>query len=185
MKGVDDRTRELLQARAGEISRRRQVADRSAPHAMVAVVEVAGEQMGLPSSSVRAVVRVPPITPLPGLPAWMPGLVQLGGRILGVLDMARWLELPAGRAPAYLVLLEHSRRALGLLVDAVSGVLQIFPDEIAEQLSSADAAGGLPISFTTRDLVNVIDVDRLFTLADRRSNGSAGVPPRSAPEGLP
>jgi chemotaxis signal transduction protein len=100
----------------------------------------------------------------------MPGLVQIGGRILSVLDMAHWLELPSSPVSAYLVLLEESQRALGLLVEGVSGVLQIFPDEIVEQSSAADAAGGLPISFTTRDLVNVIDVERLFTLVDSRAS---------------
>ena len=62
------------------------------------------------SAAVRIaeIVRRPPLTPLPGLPAWLPGLAVVRGRLFSVVDLGRWLGVTAASdpEPGYLTLLE-------------------------------------------------------------------------------
>jgi chemotaxis signal transduction protein len=115
----------------------------------------------------------------------MPGLVQLRSRIVAVIDPALWFGLSANADLTYLALLEHDHRPLGLLVAEVAGVRQIYADEIAEQSEVGAREGGMPVSFTTRDLITVLDVERLFALARCRSHASTGSSLHPSPGGSP
>lgn len=171
---LDEKTRTLLRLRASELAKRGQVEERRTMGEPVAVVLVGGERMGLPVSRLHSVIRVPPITEVPGLPRWMPGLVQVRGTLFTVVDISRWLGLPQRTTPAYLAMLEESRRSLGVLVEGVAGVREIFADEIAEQRGAGDANGAVPIQYTTRDLVAVLDIERLFAATDLRRKQPTG-----------
>jgi purine-binding chemotaxis protein CheW len=75
----------------------------AAPHAAgpaprpreVLVFEVEGQKYGLPTADVRELVRAVTITPLPGAPAVIEGVVNVRGRVLPVLDMRARFRLPA------------------------------------------------------------------------------------------
>lgn len=185
MSRMDDRSRELLMERARELAARAQTRERTAVGELVALVRVGGEQMALPASAVRGVLRAPAITPVPGLPAWMPGLVQLRSRILSVVDPTLLFGLSADTTRNYLTLLEYERRPLGLLVVEVAGVRQIYADEIVEQSNVTLGEGAMPVSFTTRDLTTVLDIERLFALADLRSDATGKAPLPLSPGGSP
>jgi purine-binding chemotaxis protein CheW len=185
MTDLDEPTLRLLQLRARELAKRGQVEERRAAGEPVAVVVVGGERLGLPVSSLVSIIRVPHITEVPELPGWMSGLVQIRGTLLTVVDISSWLGLPQRNAPAYLALLEESRRPLGILVEGVAGVREIFVDEIAEQRGGGESEKALPIRFTTRDLVAVLDIERLFAAMDQRHDQPTGNASHHLPGELP
>jgi chemotaxis signal transduction protein len=181
MTHLDEQTRQLLRLRASELAKRGHVEERRSVGEPVAVFLAGRERIGLPVSSLLSVIRVPPITEVPELPQWMPGLVQVRGTLMTVIDISLWLGLPQRTAPAYVALLEESRRPLGLLVEGVAGVREIFADEISEQRGAGEADGTLPIQFTTRDLVAILDIRRLFAVMDRRRQQAASSSSRQPP----
>ena len=61
----------------------------------VLVFEVGGQKYGLPTADVRELVRAVTITPLPGAPAVIEGVVNVRGRVLPVLDVRARFRLPA------------------------------------------------------------------------------------------
>lgn len=61
----------------------------------VLVFEVAGQRYGLPTDDVRELVRAVAITPLPGAPAVIEGVVDVRGLVLPVLDVRARFRLPA------------------------------------------------------------------------------------------
>ena len=61
----------------------------------VLVFEVGGQKYGLPTVDVRELVRAVAITPLPGAPAVIEGVVNVRGRVLPVLDVRARFRLPA------------------------------------------------------------------------------------------
>jgi chemotaxis signal transduction protein len=133
----------------------------------VALVGLGGEVFGVPVDGMSEIVRAPPITPLPGLPAWMPGIVQIRGEVFGVVDMARWLGVDEPGTQRYLVVLSGFDVPLGLLVGSVRGFRDIYADEFASALRPEEH-GRRPVSHTTRDLVSILDLPALVKSPDLR-----------------
>jgi len=83
---------------------------------------------------IQEIVRLRGVSPVPLAPKEILGLMNLRGRILTVIDLARVLELKddeAGRKGRVLVL-DASRGDIGLRVDSTSDVLQLKQDDFEE-----------------------------------------------------
>ncbi|MGC4120787.1 MAG: chemotaxis protein CheW [Myxococcales bacterium] len=132
--------------------------------ATVALVGVGGEVFGVPVGGLREIVRAPPVAPLPGLPDWLPGIVQFRGEVLSVVDLGRWFGVETETAAGYLVVLSGFKSALGLLVGSVLGFRDIYEDEVAAGLGDR----ARPLLATTRDLVCVLDLPALSRSDDLR-----------------
>ena len=67
----------------------------------VLLLRLAGELYGIPSASVREVVRYRAYTPVPGSPPSLPGILSQRGTILPVVELRQLLDLaivPLSRA---------------------------------------------------------------------------------------
>ena len=167
----------ILEKRARALAQVPLAQDGSPLVCSVALVGVGPEVFGVPIEAMHEIVRVPPITALPGLPAWLPGIVQIRGEVFGVVDLGEWFGIAEGREERYLVVLGGFKVPLGLLVGSVLGFRDVRADEIASGLRDGDC-GVRPVSFTTRDLVSVLDLDALARSPDLTLSPSG--PPRFA-----
>ena len=87
----------------------------------VLLLQLGGELYGVPSASVREVVRYRAYTPVPGSPPSLPGILSQRGTILPVVELRPLLGLavvPVTRA-ARLVIVAHQEIDMALLVEAV------------------------------------------------------------------
>ncbi len=82
---------------------------------------------GIAASTVREVVPMPPITPVPRLPAGIEGFVLMHGRLLPVLALARFIEgeNAGGATGRILIVSECAGRALGLRVCLVERLIAL------------------------------------------------------------
>ena len=71
-------------------------------------------------------------TPLPQSPHYMRGEINLRGAVLPIMDLAARLDLPATQPSerSVIIVVQVGERLVGLLVDAVSDILSISPDQI-------------------------------------------------------
>ncbi len=93
---------------------------------------LAGEEYAIEIGSIEEIVRTRSITEVPFAPPFCPGLVSLRGRIVTIIDLRRRLGLPAeapGRLSRIIVASDRGR-AVGLLVDAVAGVVRLRPSDL-------------------------------------------------------
>jgi purine-binding chemotaxis protein CheW len=81
-------------------------------------------RFGLPLSSVDRVIRAVEITILPSAPEIVLGAINVGGRVVPVVDVRRRFQLPARQLAVtdHLVLARTRRRAVALAVDSADGV---------------------------------------------------------------
>jgi chemotaxis signal transduction protein len=88
-----------------------------------------GGLYGLPLPSVREVARVGTITPVPGLPPSLPGVVNLRGDLLPVADVRPILGLAPSQpgATSRLVVVPHLAERVGILTDAVGDIVEVTP----------------------------------------------------------
>jgi purine-binding chemotaxis protein CheW len=99
------------------------------------VFRVAGERFALPLEAVReVVVPQPPFARVPRSPDAVRGVMNLRGRVVAVVDLASLVGLPPQPLEAgsgQVLVLEHGKRALGLLIGGVVGVEPIAAPERA------------------------------------------------------
>lgn len=93
----------------------------------IACFDVAGECYALPVAALREIVRLSPISRLPDSPALVEGLIDLRGRLIPVVDLARVIGTTR-HAPddeVRIAVVASSNLLIGLCVDAATEVLSV------------------------------------------------------------
>ena len=143
------------------------VADDAADLPRLLLVRVGGVRFGCPLADVREVVAARAGARLPGAEPWVVGLVNLRGRLLTVLDVARRLDLPPPAADAgHVLVVETEGREAGCRVESVDRVVPLPPLVAA---SNAEPGGiVLGIGEVDGEPVAVLDLPRFVneTLLD-------------------
>ncbi len=131
-------------------------AESAAPEARprAIVFRVGGNRIALPLTSIREVV-VPPskLSRVPRAPEAILGIMNLRGRVVAVVDLAYIMPASSLRggmphvpgaqlATGRVLLLEHARREIGLLVSEVEGISAVADAE-AQLLDVAQLAAAL------------------------------------------
>ncbi|WP_369600766.1 chemotaxis protein CheW [Hahella sp. SMD15-11] len=100
-----------------------------------------GERYVAPMGEVAEILHVPRATQVPGVRAWLYGVANVRGRLLPMVRLADFLNLPVSartRRDQRVLVVEHGDIFSGLIVDDVLG-MQYFPVDSFE-----DQASGLP-----------------------------------------
>ena len=134
----------------------------------VLVFILGAEEYGVDILKVQEIRGYEKVTPIPAAPAYLKGIVNLRGVIVPLVDMRIRFELPQPRydATTVVVILRVSGRIIGLVVDAVSDVVQLAPKDVKE----APALGSVVDSsflagLATLDgrMVMLLDIERLLS----------------------
>ncbi len=90
---------------------------------------LAGRLCALDAASVEEVVRLRRITPVPHAPSYLLGVMNLRGKIVSVIDLARKLNFPAATRSEDIrvYILRDGPEQIGLLVDRAADVLELDP----------------------------------------------------------
>jgi purine-binding chemotaxis protein CheW len=143
------------------------------------VFQLDGESYALEVSRVQEVLDVAQLTRVPGAPRALSGLYNLRGHVVPVWNLREPFgigPIEPGSAPPCVLMVESPAtagapgRVAGLLVDRVSDVLEMPPDE----LQSAPTIGLGGSSAFVRGLIRhhdrfllVLDLDRVFGALSR------------------
>lgn len=126
----------------------------------------------LPTAEVQEVIRPGQITPVPLGPAHVVGILNLRGKIVTVIDLARRLDLGEtlrGDETRALIL-EHRGEFVGLLVDAISDVQEIRREAIAPPPGNLRGTQGRyfdGVHENGEKLLAVLSVDEVLSEEDR------------------
>lgn len=99
------------------------------------------EEYGVEIGSVQEIIRATDITPVPGAPLHVRGVISLRGKIIPVVDLRKRFGLPeAEQSDARrIVVVELGGKRLGMLVDNVSQVIKV-PASVVEDLPDEAAS---------------------------------------------
>lgn len=158
---------ELLRRRTEELARPPEVED-GAGSVRLLLARGAVERYALPIAEVGRTQPVGRWTPVPGAPAHLLGLINVGGRVLRLFDVDRLCGAPAGiggglddGAGGHAVVLRRALRApLALRFRAVEAV----EDRPAGTLT--DAAAARYVNALTGDRIAVLDVPAIVNDLD-------------------
>jgi len=95
------------------------------------VFRVGSERYALPLEAVREVVLPqPPFARVPRVSEAVPGVMNLRGRVLAVVDLAALVGLPSQtlrEGSGQVLVLDQGKRAVGVLIAGVRGVEEVEP----------------------------------------------------------
>lgn len=88
---------------------------------------LAKEEYGVEIGSVQEIIRASDITPVPGAPLHVKGVINLRGKIIPVVDLRKRFGLPKADVSEMqrIIVVELGVKRLGMLVDSVSQVIKI------------------------------------------------------------
>ena len=95
-----------------------------------------GGAFGIPILKVREIIRLVEITPIPRMPDYVRGVINLRGKIVPVIDLRMKFGLPnTSTTNRTCIIVTHvvmasSTKLMGLVVDALEEVYQISEEEI-------------------------------------------------------
>ena len=106
--------------------------------------QVGRETYGVPITTLHEIVRVPEITAVPDAPDYLEGVINLRGKIVSVMDLRKRFgdKNAAVKKNNRILVVEHSGRLAGLIVDSASEVLKI-PADAVEAPPAVFQEGGL------------------------------------------
>jgi purine-binding chemotaxis protein CheW len=129
--------------------------------------QVGRETYGVPITSLHEIVRVPEITVVPDAPVYLEGVINLRGKIVSVMDLRKRFgeKQVALNKQNRILVVEHSGKLAGLIVDSASEVLKI-PAADVEAAPSVFQEGGLNcvsgLGKVNGRLVVLLDMNKLL-----------------------
>jgi purine-binding chemotaxis protein CheW len=106
--------------------------------------QIGRETYGVPITSLHEIVRVPEITAVPDAPDYLEGVINLRGKIVSVMDLRKrfGVKQVALKKGNRILVVEHSGKLAGLIVDSASEVVKISSEDV-EAPPAAFQEGGL------------------------------------------
>ena len=138
---------------------------------MVVVFVLEGARYAVPLQATERALRMVAISPLPGAPQMLAGVINLHGRVVPVVDLRRRLGLPPREygSAAHLLVVKSPRRTLALPADEVLG-LRAFPkgavapsERVTPGLGAVAGIAALPDG-----LVFIHDLEAFLTADEER-----------------
>jgi purine-binding chemotaxis protein CheW len=108
------------------------------------------------------------LTPLPGVPPFVLGIANVRGRIVSVLDLKRFFDLPERGLSNQnqLIVVRSGEMELGILADEVLGVTSIDLEELQPPLPTMTGIRAEYLRGLTAERLAVLEIEKI--LADRR-----------------
>lgn len=125
---------------------------------------LARERYALQTQWVREVYPLREFTPLPGTPAFVLGIVHLRGRIVSVLDLKRFFDLPTiGLSDLNkVIVLSDGEMEFGILADTVVGACRLLYDDLQPPLPTLTDIRAEYLLGITRQREVVLDGGKLL-----------------------
>jgi purine-binding chemotaxis protein CheW len=116
---------------------------------------------------IQEIILPPPITRVPQLPDWIVGLINLRGSVIPVVSLRQRFALPerSNDDETRIIVLNVGSRTVGVVVDGVSRVMKIQPDQIQSPPVTIDAIERAALQGVARledRLIVILDVDKLL-----------------------
>jgi purine-binding chemotaxis protein CheW len=155
----------ILRQRARGLARQTEVSTQPLESMEVVEFLLAHERYAAESRFVSQIFPLREFTPVPATPEFLLGLVNVRGRILAVIDIRRFFELPERGITDLnkVIVLRTPLMELGILADAVLGIRSVAVDGMTTTLPTLTGIRAEYLKGVTSELVAVLDAPRLLS----------------------
>jgi chemotaxis signal transduction protein len=159
-----ERMEAVWRQRAVRLSRRPIAAGASEDALLVLVVGLGEERYGIELPEVAEVLPPVEITPVPGAPTLLSGVIHVHGEIRPVVDLRRLLGIEAVENDKFprVILLRRQGREMGLKVDSVEKIRGVTSGELHSAGDGYTTQPGRYITAFTKDSLMLLSTEALF-----------------------
>ena len=126
------------------------------------------ERYGINVLQVQEIIRMTDITPVPGAPHYILGVINLRGNVVPIVNTSSRFNLPTvdDSADTRIILVDLDRQLIGIVVDSVAEVVTLESGEI-EKAPSLDKAEWVQfihgVARTEGDLLILLDLSKFLS----------------------
>ena len=140
----------------------------NAEHRQCVTFRLDEETYGINVMLVQEVLRVTDIAPVPGAPGYVVGIINLRGNVVTVIDTRMRFGLSPHEMDdsTRIVIIESEKQTVGIIVDSVSEVVDIYSHEIetAPNVGNDETARYIEgVVSRGEELLILIDLNKLLT----------------------
>jgi purine-binding chemotaxis protein CheW len=165
MTSTDAETDRILRARALALARPPPSAPAASTMLELLEFRLASERYALETRHVQDVHPLRDLTPLPCTPPFVLGIVNLRGRILPVLDIKKFFDLPEqGLTDLHrIILVRGNDLELGLLADVIVGIRSVAADGLQPSPPTFTGIRADYLKGIVEERLVVLDLDRILS----------------------
>jgi purine-binding chemotaxis protein CheW len=157
--------RSILKSRARELAHEPQRGVVAQEFLEVIEFPLASEIYAIESAYVREIYPLKDYTPLPGLPPFILGIVNVRGQILSIIDLKIFFRLPAKGLGQLnkVIIIYNSDMEFGILADDILGSHMIAIDAIQTSLAAGTGIGAEYVRGVTGERVIILNTEKILS----------------------
>lgn len=131
----------------------------------VLIFQAAGERYAFEARHVEQVLPMSSITPLPGVPKFVVGMIAAQGEVLSVIDLRVLLDLPLSRLsePNSIIVLKGGAMEFGVLAEEILGFWQYQAGALAQGATALTNNDRLYLKGVASDRTAILDAEQLLS----------------------
>lgn len=126
---------------------------------------LAHETYAFELAHIREVLPLKHLTPLPGVPSFVLGVIHLRGEIISVIDLKGFFQLPAKGLTDLnrVIVLESRHMAFGVLADIIVGVRRHSRSRMQPSLPTLSGTQAEYLKGVTEDGIVLLDAEKILS----------------------
>jgi len=126
---------------------------------------LAGEQYAIEARFVVETMPLRKLTPLPGLPSFLLGIVNVRGRILSVIDIKKFFDLPDhGLTDLHkLIVIRNRDQEVGIVADVLLGIQALPQDDMQASLPTLTGILEKYLAGVTAEGMIILRVEKILS----------------------
>ncbi|OVE82630.1 hypothetical protein BVY03_00535 [bacterium K02(2017)] len=137
------------------------------------IFDLASERYGIPLSIVKEVISLSEIAPIPHVPKYLIGLINLRGSIITIIDLRMKLGLTSNEyipKKTSIIITDIDNLTIGFVVDEVADVVKIKSKQVDNQISVQSKTSREYISGVAKmgdkKLALLLDIGKVLATSD-------------------
>ncbi len=155
---------QILKDRARQLAKKRESSDAGVEKNLMVEFLLFPEKYAIAASFVEEVLTMKELTPLPGTPAYVMGMINFRGRIVPVINLKNLFMLKEQGLTEMdkVILLRKDQVVFGLLADGITGSQSVAIDQLAAPPLNLSNFGKEFITGLMPDGTIVLDAAKIF-----------------------
>jgi len=155
----------ILDARARQLARTEEEGGTDSADFQVLEFQLANEVYGFDVSQVHTVCALRHLTPVPCTPAFVSGVINLHGRIVSVIDLGSFFDLPKTDSmnARQVIVLQAGRMEIGVLADAVLGIYPLAAGKLQGAIPGGPGRRVEYVKGVAENRMVVLDAEKILS----------------------
>jgi purine-binding chemotaxis protein CheW len=159
-----EKKKEILRSRALELSKEHKITESAGKSIQIVEFLLGYERYGIELTYLKEVYPLKDITPLPGVPHFVLGLINVRGQILSVIDIKKFFDIPEKGLTNLnqVLILDDTKMGFGILADEILNIRSIQILDIQPSLPTLKDIREEFLKGVTGDRLVVLDMKKLI-----------------------